>query len=509
MGLLDSLNDPKQQGLLALGLGLLNSRGNFGQALGQAGQQGMQAMLEARQRQQMEQRQRMQDEMLRVQMEREARKAALLEPLMRRLQGGESTQMPAVSAALAQGAQAGSVGPTVANAQRLPAPAQGGGIASLTPDDIAAAKLGGLPDLADVYKLTLPNWQNVNGYMVNTNDKNFKGGFMPGMQVSSNGQATLTTVGPDGMPTVSAPRGALDAYSAYRDADERAKAGYDITTVTPAGGSPQLTTRGRVVREIGGAAPAPGGREKVDLRPDDQRKAIYHAEYQKAVDAYNAAIGKKDMVAAARARADMDALDREMKAAGIPKLGIQLQSPAEAKRELVAVDAEGKVSQEKADEVKKARDTLSNIAVARSLLKMGPTASSIGTGIDKGLGFFGKSTEGANLAAKLENISAWMTSNVPRFEGPQSDSDKAFYVDMAGRVGDRTRPISQRIAALDILEQMMSAKLGGSTQSPQQDSAKPPLNELPKQAPKGSRVRDTQTGEILVFNGLQWVKESR
>jgi hypothetical protein len=44
MGLLDSMDDPRTMGLLSLGMGLLNSRGNFGQALGQAGPQALQAV---------------------------------------------------------------------------------------------------------------------------------------------------------------------------------------------------------------------------------------------------------------------------------------------------------------------------------------------------------------------------------------------------------------------------------------------------------------------------------
>lgn len=47
MGLLGEDIDPKTQGLLALGFGLLNSRGNLGQAIGQAGPQAMQAYSQA------------------------------------------------------------------------------------------------------------------------------------------------------------------------------------------------------------------------------------------------------------------------------------------------------------------------------------------------------------------------------------------------------------------------------------------------------------------------------
>ena len=52
MGLLDPTDDPRTMGLLSLGMGLLGSRGNFGQALGQAGPQALEAMRQVKQDQQ-------------------------------------------------------------------------------------------------------------------------------------------------------------------------------------------------------------------------------------------------------------------------------------------------------------------------------------------------------------------------------------------------------------------------------------------------------------------------
>lgn len=504
MGLLDNIEDPQTQGLLTFGLGLLNSRGNLGQSIGQAGMQTMQSLQATREAQMKRQLQEAQlaemkqQAALREQQAAQlARQQAMLEPLLRKLQGGD--QMPAVSNALAHGAQAGSVGPTVANAARLPAPSAGG-LGGLNPNDLAALKAAGGPDLVDVFKLTMPNWQNVNGYMVNTNDAGFKGGFMPGVQVSQNGQATVTNIGPDGQPIVSAPRGALDTYTAYRNADEAARAGYDTTTVTPAGGQPQLTTRADVVKTIRGAQPKG---ERVDLRPDGDRVAILQGEYKSAADRYNAAIGKKDLVAAARAKEDMAALEREMKGAGVPKLGIQLQSPAEAKREVDAVAAEGDVAKADVAAADKSRDIKSQIKMARELLSLGPTQSGAGSLVDSGLSFFGTSTKGGDIAAKLDTISGWMVNNVPRMEGPQSNFDLQNYKTMAGLVGDRTKPISVRLAALDGVEQLQSKydKFNGGA------APKPVIDELPKTAPKGARVRDTQTGKVLKFNGLSWVEE--
>src|SRR3954471_9206816 len=119
MGLLDNFmsgqyspdqnkNEAIQQGLLSLGLGLLNSRGNFSQSLGQAGQQGLGAYHKSREENQQAQLRQMAMEQQQQAMADEARKRAYL-------QGLQSPQMQASQAALAGGG-----GPTQANAQQMP-----------------------------------------------------------------------------------------------------------------------------------------------------------------------------------------------------------------------------------------------------------------------------------------------------------------------------------------------------------------------------------------------------
>jgi hypothetical protein len=129
---------------------------------------------------------------------------------------------------------------------------------------------------------------------------------------------------------------------------------------------------------------------------------------------------------------------------------------------------------------------------------------------------FGKSFKSADVAAQLDTLSGWMVSNVPRMEGPQSDFDVKNYKTMAGMVGDKTKPMSQRLAALDTLEQLqqkyahlngggnaINATGGAPAPDPKQAAL---LSDLPKNAPKGQRVRDTATGKVLQFNGLSWVE---
>ena len=123
MGLLGEDIDPKTQGLLALGFGLLNSRGNLGQAIGQAGPQAMQAYSQAndaiqrkKQQEQAMQAQAMQMQMSQQQIAEMQRQAQDRERQQQFLQGLQSPQMAAAGQALAGGG-----GPTVGNAAKMPA----------------------------------------------------------------------------------------------------------------------------------------------------------------------------------------------------------------------------------------------------------------------------------------------------------------------------------------------------------------------------------------------------
>ena len=123
MGLLGDFEDPKTQGLLSLGLGLLNSRGNFGQGLGQAGMQAMDVMRQAKQDQQRSEAMKQQQAMQAIQMQAaqqqladQQRAAAQAQRQQEFLQNLPSPQMQANGQAMAGGG-----GPTAANAARVPA----------------------------------------------------------------------------------------------------------------------------------------------------------------------------------------------------------------------------------------------------------------------------------------------------------------------------------------------------------------------------------------------------
>lgn len=121
MGLLDNLDDPKTQALLSLGLGLLNSRGNFGQGVGQAGTQALGAYQSAKQAQQQKamqdqqmQSHALQQQMLQQQLAESQRAATDRQRQQAFLQGLPSPQMQASGAAMAGGG-----GPTQAAAGRM------------------------------------------------------------------------------------------------------------------------------------------------------------------------------------------------------------------------------------------------------------------------------------------------------------------------------------------------------------------------------------------------------
>jgi len=119
MGLLDPTEDPRTMGLLSLGLGMLNSRGNFGQALGQAGPQALDAMRQVKQdqarRQQQEQAKQMQD----LQMQQARAQMAQMQAAQQRQQAVEGAYRGAMRSP-EQMAMAGGGGPTNAAAQAIP-----------------------------------------------------------------------------------------------------------------------------------------------------------------------------------------------------------------------------------------------------------------------------------------------------------------------------------------------------------------------------------------------------
>jgi len=205
----------------------------------------------------------MQPEMLRAQVADQQSQAAMrsaqVQDMQRRMAqrqqlfgllglGGDSQQSseppppsPA-STALGQGAQAGSVGPTPANAQRMdtlprPQPVQAPGT--------SAGLLGGVDKNAALFDLLQNDGKNLPGWINDRTKPNIdfvgnvaidKNRVQPGFSVptvSQNGQASQTIMDPSapGGFRVIAPQGALDTFNAYEESKARNAAKFDLQKV--------------------------------------------------------------------------------------------------------------------------------------------------------------------------------------------------------------------------------------------------------------------------------------
>jgi hypothetical protein len=83
------------------------------------------------------------------------------------------------------------------------------------------------------------------------------------------------------------------------------------------------------------------------------------------------------------------------------------------------------------------------------------TGSGLGTKVDQLAGVFGVGTTGAQAKASLDVLGYNLVSNVPRFEGAQSDRDVALYERAAGDIANTDKPINVRLAALNTIVQML------------------------------------------------------
>jgi len=139
-----------------------------------------------------------------------------------------------------------------------------------------------------------------------------------------------------------------------------------------------------------------------------------------------------------------------------------------------------------AKDIKGAKNLSTLIPMAEKILKDGPTASGFGNNVDKAASFFGKATEGAKLASQLDVVGNTMVMNVPRFEGPQSDADRAYYTASVGNITDRSLPVGVRLASLRTLKDFLKTKFGEG-EIPTLD--KPSTGNAPRDRRAGDRQR--------------------
>ena len=365
-----------------------------------------------------------------------------------------------------------------------------------------------------VAKRGTPDMQVSNGYAY---DKNQLGaGFMPSLTTSTTGQTSMTRIGPDGMPVVSAPEGALKTYGAYKDAEAGRK---PIEVYNPETGRKEFRSELDVVRPQGAPAPmaGPAGNVQSPAYAGGSREGA-NAESVRMMESelQNPNLNPADRAGIQREIARMKQQTPAAFAAGPSAAEAAATKAAEAR----AVDtAKADVVRDtaKTGEVKKASMMIGQVDRALELLKSGPTGSGVGAALDAAGGLLGVSSKSADLASQLETLSGWLVANVPRMEGPQSNFDVENYRTMAGTVGNRAKPISTRIAAAEEVKRLQSkyANLNGGA-APKTSGAtgdwggkSKVMDSLPtaNASNMGQRMRDTTTGKILRSNGMQWKEE--
>lgn len=377
--------------------------------------------------------------------------------------------------------------------------------------DIAFNGGKGLAEM--IYKRGTPDMQVSNGFAYNRN--NLTPGFMPQMNISQTGQASLVTPGANGLPEVSAPRGALETYRGYKQADADIAAGSELVRVVGSDGSERYVPRSQVLRAAGGGQQQP--RPAAPVMPQGNPTGKFIGDPSAVLEQIMQIRDPQERANAQKAFREQFAREGVNFGLGPMQATPTAAQAAAAAGAKARAEAEGKGAGERATELvkkgDKANEMLSQLTQARHILEFGePTGSGVGAAADAVGSFVGISTIGSRSASKLDSISGWLTSNVPRMEGPQSNFDVENYKIMAGRVGDRKLPVADRLSALDEIERIQKkyAPLNGSQpQAPQQQAQRqaPTFNTLPSAAAyKGKIATDTQTGEKYRSNGMGWVK---
>lgn len=177
----------------------------------------------------------------------------------------------------------------------------------------------GIADM--LFKRGTPDVQVTNGYAYDKNKQ--QPGYLPQLNISSNGQATQVQIGPDGQPVVSAPQGAVGTYGAYQNAQGQAAANWqEGTPVYNAQGQKVIPSRADLLNSSRAPAPVLPGRPLGATGPgyaggsasaaSGGQAEILTAELQRATQEMAVAQQRGDAAGAARAQQDVAGIQREL-----------------------------------------------------------------------------------------------------------------------------------------------------------------------------------------------------
>lgn len=82
------------------------------------------------------------------------------------------------------------------------------------------------------------------------------------------------------------------------------------------------------------------------------------------------------------------------------------------------------------------------------------TGSTFGSLRDSAASFVGVTTDPAKANATLKLRAATLAGNMPRFEGPQSDADRQYYLEMAGDLANPSKTTQEKLMALKELKRI-------------------------------------------------------
>lgn len=400
--LADAFDDPREQALLTLGLGLMGTPGGFARGLSTAGQQALGVYSAGRERQRTNAREdardiqaqaafQLQQQMAQLQLQQaqaEAQKRAALQAAL------ERNRLSPTQVGMGAGAAAGDVGPSPGNLQRVQASAPGfnrqrylGDLWGIDPTQAMSMETALRKEQPKLSKLE--PMRDAQGRMVNV--AVFEDGTSKVLPYGVRPDIALQNMGGQ---TVAIDKNAVQNGNIWQ-----------MSATPDAQLSAQTQRRGQ---------------DMVDARADQATAASGNVEY------------KQD------AQGNWMALPKRITSPGAQITPIPVGSASKT-----AVDS---------------RDALSLIADAKELVPKA-TSSGVGQGVDWLGNQVGMSSAGADNAAKLRVLGGALMLKTPRLEGPQSDADRKLYAELAGRVGDAGVPVSQRLAALQQMEKMHTRTL--------------------------------------------------
>lgn len=328
---------------------------------------------------------------------------------------------------------------------------------------IADYKFNGGKKIAElISERTKPNWQNVNGNLVNTSAPGFQGGMQGGMASSADGKVTAWQPDGRGGLVVSAPRGALDTFRAYQGASADFK---PIKVFNPKTQREEFTSEGAVVRPGYGTEPQMKATVAGDMGADP-------AGIQREIQAVQNDLATKPLDPSSRAQLTAHLADLQKAAVVTPMpAGGVAAGPSAAEATKAATDKEYALNATK--DIGEIRKTIMNagfaapstIAKYQQLGKLladvdGGTLTATGTNIASTMNSLGfkidKNLSNKEAAAALGNEMALELRNPANgagMPGAMSDADRNYLVSMIPNASQSAEGRKQLLEAKIAVEQ--------------------------------------------------------